>query len=296
MAMTPDEVRAMAHDAGVQIVDLRFVDMPGTWQHFSFPVEDLSDDLFDPDEGIGFDGSSVRGFQQIHESDMALIADPDTARVDPMLGIATLSLICDIVDPISREPYTRDPRYIAKKAEKCLAATGLADRSYWGPEAEFFVFDDVRYDQNSREGYYHIDSAEGVWNTGHNGAPNLGYKLRHKEGYFPTPPADTLQDLRSEITLRLRDVGVPAEVHHHEVGTAGQCEIDIRFAPLLQMADNMMYYKDGGGSGNTAPAHGFWADEGGGCRYRVARASGSGASRRAMASVAPRWSCGVLCE
>jgi glutamine synthetase len=244
MAMSPDDVRKMAGDAGAQIVDVRFVDMPGTWQHFSFPVDDLDDDLFDPNEGIGFDGSSVRGFQQIQDSDMALVADAETARIDPMLDIPTLSLICDVVDPISREPYTRDPRYIAKKAERCLTASGIADVSYWGPEAEFYVFDEVRYDQNSHTGYYHIDSEEGAWNTGtQNGSPNLGYKLRHKEGYFPAPPADTLQDLRSEITLRLRDVGVPAEVHHHEVGTAGQCEIDIRFQTLTQMADNMMYYK-----------------------------------------------------
>ena len=225
----------------VKIVDVKFVDLPGTWQHFSLPVEDLSEDLFD--EGIGFDGSSIRGFQLIHESDMMLVADPDTACVDPMLEIPTLSLICNVVDPITRKRYSRDPRYIAEKAEAHLKSSGLADVSYWGPEAEFYIFDDVRYDQNAHCGYYFINSVEGIWNSGRQENPNLGYKLRHKEGYFPVPPSDTLQDFRSEIILKLEEVGVHAEVHHHEVGTAGQCEIDMRFNSLTKMADNMMYYK-----------------------------------------------------
>ena len=241
MPKTPSDVRKLAQAAGVKIVDLRFVDLPGTWQHFSIPAEDLEDDLFQ--EGIGFDGSSIRGFQQIQESDMLLIPDPDTAYVDPMLSIPTVSIICNVIDPITREPYSRDPRYIAQKAENYLKSTGLADTSYWGPEAEFYIFDDVRYEQTSQSGYYSIDSNEGAWNTGRKESPNQGYKIRYKEGYFPVPPADSLQDLRSEIILKLKDVGVPVEVHHHEVGTAGQGEIDMRYGTLTKMADSLMWYK-----------------------------------------------------
>ncbi len=231
----------LAKKQGVKIVDVKFVDLPGVWQHFSIPVEDLSEELFE--EGIGFDGSSIRGFQQIHESDMMLVADPDTAVVDPVLEIPTLSIICNVVDPITRKRYSRDPRYIAMKAEEHLKSSGVADISYWGPEAEFYIFDDVRYDQTAHSGYYYVDSKEGIWNSGRVESPNLGYKLRHKEGYFPVPPADTIQDLRSEFILKLKEVGVHAEVHHHEVGTAGQCEIDMRFNSLTKMADNVMYYK-----------------------------------------------------
>ena len=235
------EVLRRAKAAEVKIVDLKFVDLPGVWQHFSIPVEDLEDDLFE--EGIGFDGSSIRGFQVIHESDMLLVADPETACVDPMLETPTLSLICNVLDPVTRQRYSRDPRYIAQKAENYLTSTGIADLSYWGPELEFYIFDDVRYDQNAHSGYYFIDSNEGIWNAGREEGPNLGYKLRHKEGYFPVPPSDTLQDLRSNIMLNLKAVGVHAEVHHHEVGTAGQCEIDMRYTTLTKMADNVMYYK-----------------------------------------------------
>ncbi len=241
MAKTPNDVRQLAKEAGVKIVDLRFVDLPGVWQHFSIPAEDLSEDLFE--EGIGFDGSSIRGFQMIHESDMLLIADPDTAYVDPTLEVRTLSLACNVLDPVTRQPYSRDPRYIAQKAEIYLKGTGIADTSYWGPELEFYIFDDVRYDQNAQCGYYFIDSHEGVWNTGRQEGPNLGYKIRHKEGYFPVPPSDTLQDIRSEIILQMKAVGVDVEVHHHEVGTAGQGEIDMRFTTLTKMADSVMYYK-----------------------------------------------------
>jgi glutamine synthetase len=241
MPKTANDVTKLAKDAGVKIVDLRFVDLPGVWQHFSIPAEDLVADLFE--EGIGFDGSSIRGFQMIHESDMLLVADPETAFVDPMLAIPTLSLICNVLDPITRQPYSRDPRYIAQKAELYLKSSGIADVSYWGPELEFYIFDDVRYDQTAQSGYYAIDSMEAVWNTGRHENPNLGYKVRHKEGYFPVPPSDTLQDFRSEIILNMKEVGVPVEVHHHEVGTAGQGEIDMRFASLTKMADNVMYYK-----------------------------------------------------
>jgi glutamine synthetase len=241
MAKSPNDVRKLAQEQGIEIVDLRFIDLPGVWQHFSIPVEDLSDDLFS--DGIGFDGSSIRGYQQIQESDMLLVADPDTACVDPVLRIRTLSMICNVIDPITREPYTRDPRYIAQKAEKYLQSAGIGDVSYWGPEPEFYVFDDVRFEQTANSAYYYVDSNEGVWNTGTDEGPNLGYKLRHKEGYFPVPPSDTLQDFRSEVILKMKQVGVVAEVHHHEVGTAGQCEIDMRFASLTKMADNVMYYK-----------------------------------------------------
>jgi len=241
MPKTPNEVQKMAKETGIKIVDLKFVDLPGVWQHFSIPVEDLNDDLFG--EGIGFDGSSIRGFQMIHESDMLLVADPETACVDPILEVPTLNLICDVVDPVTRQRYSRDPRYVTQKAESYLKNTGIAEVSYWGPELEFYIFDDVRFEQTAHCGYYFVDSGEAVWNTGRQENPNLGYKLRHKEGYFPVPPADTLQDIRSEIVLKLKEVGVPAEVHHHEVGTAGQGEIDMRFTTLTKMADNVMYYK-----------------------------------------------------
>jgi glutamine synthetase len=241
MPRTPDDVKKLAKEAGVKIVDLRFIDLPGMWQHFSIPVEDLEDDLFS--DGIGFDGSSIRGFQQIHESDMLLIADAETAVVDPVLQIPTMNIICDVQDPISRKPYSRDPRHVARKAEAYLKSTGIADTSYWGPEAEFYIFDSVRYDQTAHSGFYFVNSKEGIWNTGREENPNLGYKLRHKEGYFPVPPSDQLQDIRSEIILALKDVGVKVEVHHHEVGTAGQCEIDMRFGSLTRMADNLLNYK-----------------------------------------------------
>jgi glutamine synthetase len=241
MPTTPSEVRKLAETQGVQIVDLRFIDLPGVWQHFSIPVEDLSDDLFG--EGIGFDGSSIRGFQHIEESDMLLVCDAETAVVDPTLQIRTLSMICNVVDPITRQSYTRDPRYVAQKAEKYLQSTGVADLSYWGPELEFYIFDDVRFDQTANSASYFIDSCEGIWNTGRTESPNYGYKLRHKEGYFPVPPADQLQDLRSEIILKMKDVGIKVEVHHHEVGTAGQAEIDMRYTTLTKMADQVMYYK-----------------------------------------------------
>jgi glutamine synthetase len=241
MPRTPEDVRKLAKDAGIKIVDLRFVDLPGMWQHFSIPVQDLDDDLFS--EGIGFDGSSIRGFQQIHESDMILLPDADSAVVDPVLQVPTINIICDVYDPITRKAYSRDPRHVARKAEQYLKSTGIAEHSYWGPEAEFYIFDNVRYDQTAHSGYYYVDSVEGVWNTGREENPNLGYKLRHKEGYFPVPPSDQLQDVRSEILLALLEMGIKVEVHHHEVGTAGQAEIDMRFGPLVKMADNLLNYK-----------------------------------------------------
>lgn len=191
--MSPKDVVKMIKDSGVQIVDLKFNDLPGLWQHFSMPVSELSemDDLTDSIfvQGIGFDGSSIRGFQKIQESDMILIPDPSTAVVDPVCEIPTMSIICDIFDPITKKPYTRDPRYVAKKAEKFVVDSGIADTSYWGPEMEFFIFDDIRFDQTENSGYYFIDSVEGEWNSGRDEKPNLGYKPRYKEGYFPVPPS-----------------------------------------------------------------------------------------------------------
>ncbi|MFA5115471.1 MAG: type I glutamate--ammonia ligase [Candidatus Omnitrophota bacterium] len=234
-------------DKNIKIVDLKFNDLPGLWQHFSIPASELSemDDITRSIwvDGIGFDGSSIRGFQKIQESDMILIPDPATAIVDPVCEVPTLSLICDIYDPLTRKPYTRDPRYIAKKAEKYLKDSGVGDTVYFGPEAEFFLFNDVRFDQTENSGYYFLDSAEGDWNTGRQESPNLGYKIRFKEGYFPVPPHDSLQDVRSKIILKMIESGINVEVHHHEVATAGQCEIDMKFDKLVKMGDNLLLYK-----------------------------------------------------
>lgn len=241
VAASPEGVIEMAKSRGVQIVDLRFTDLFGMWQHFSIPVRELTPSLFE--EGIGFDGSSIRGFQHIHESDMILIGDPSTAVVDPLSRIPTMLLTCDVYDPVTRGRYTRDPRFIAQKAEEYVRRSGIATTVYFGPEAEFFVFDEVRYDQSAHQAFYMVDSSEGIWNSGRDEKPNLGYKVRYKEGYFPCPPMDSLQDLRTAMMLNLKAVGVEPEVHHHEVATAGQGEIDIRFAPLVQMGDNLMKFK-----------------------------------------------------
>lgn len=241
--MSPKDVLDFAKAQNLKVVDVKFVDLPGTWQHFSLPLGELDEDAFS--SGLGFDGSSIRGFQAIHESDMLLMPDPKTAIVDPACAIPTLSLVCNVVDPIKREPYTRDARYVAQKAEAYLKTTGIATTSYFGPEAEFFIFDSVRYDQNQHEGYYYVDSDEGIWNSGrpNNGTMNLANRTRNKEGYFPVAPADTLQDIRSEIVLRMIEAGVPVEMHHHEVATAGQCEIDMRFDSLTAMGDKLLLYK-----------------------------------------------------
>ena len=232
---------------GIKIIDLKFNDLPGMWQHFSLPVSELAE-IDDPVEsiwsdGIGFDGSSIRGFQKIQESDMLLMLDPGTATVDPACATPTLSIICDIYDPLSKKPYTRDPRYIAKKAADYLRQTGIGDTSFWGPELEFFLFNDVRFDQTENSCYAFVDSNEGEWNSGRDEKPNLGYKPRYKEGYFPVPPHDSLQDIRTEITLTMLKTGLPVEVHHHEVATGGQCEIDMKFNTLVTMADHCMMYK-----------------------------------------------------
>jgi len=238
--MNVREALEFAKKNRVQVVDLKFVDLIGTWQHFTIPASELTEDLFK--DGSGLDGSSIRGWKAINNSDMLVVPDPATACLDPFTLVPTLSLIGNVVDPISRETYERDPRYIAQKAEKYLQSTKIGDTSYWGPEAEFFIFDHARYDQTSHSGYYHIDSDEGVWNMGQDGV-NLGGKIRHKEGYFPVPPTDTQQDIRSEMILEMEKVGIAVEKHHHEVATAGQAEIDIRFDSLVRTADKMMMYK-----------------------------------------------------
>ncbi len=236
------DVLKLVQDRGVQIVDFRFADLPGLMQHFSIPAHELTEAGFE--EGYGFDGSSIRGFQEIQESDMILVPDPATAVIDPFTKHPTLVLNCFVEDPVTGEPYTRDPRNLAQKAETFLAGTGIADTSYWGPECEFYVFDSVRFDQNQHSGFYFVDAVEGAWNSGAEEAGrNLGYKPRYKEGYFPVPPMDHYQDLRSEMILAMAAAGIEIEVHHHEVGTAGQAEIDMRYDTLLRMADKVMLYK-----------------------------------------------------
>ena len=239
--MTPKEVLETVKEKDVKMVDLRFMDFPGLWQHFSVPASELEESSFD--DGFGFDGSSIRGWQPINASDMLVVPDATTAKIDPFFAATTLCLICNIVDPVTREPYTRDPRYIAQKAENYLKKTGLGDTAFFGPEAEFFIFDDIRFESARNRAFYEIDSVEGVWNSGREECPNLGYKPRHKEGYFPVPPMDKFQDLRTEMVLVLQELGIDIEAQHHEVATAGQAEIDMRFKPLLQMADQLMWFK-----------------------------------------------------
>lgn len=238
---TPQEVVEFAREEGVQIVDIRFCDLPGLMQHFSVPVSELTEDVFD--DGYGFDGSSIRGFQEIQESDMILKPDPNTAVIDPFREHKTLNINCYVHDPITGESYSRDPRYVARKAEEYLRSTGIADTCYIGPEAEFFVFDDVRFAQTQNYAFYKVDSVEASWNTDRDEQPNLGYKPRYKEGYFPVPPMDQYQDLRSRMMLNLQEIGIDVEVQHHEVGTAGQAEIDIRFDSLARQADKLMLFK-----------------------------------------------------
>ena len=239
--MIPKEVMKMTKDQGVKMVDLKFMDYPGMWQHLTVPISQLEEDSFE--EGFGFDGSSIRGWQAIHASDMLLLPDPATAVMDPFTAAPTLSLICNIVDPITKERYSRDPRNIAQKAEAYLKSTGIADTAFFGPEAEFFIFDDIRYDSQPNCSYYYIDSVEGQWNTGRAEGPNLGYKSRYKEGYFPVPPTDSMNDLRTEMVLVMQQVGIAVEAQHHEVASGGQAEIDMRFNSLTKIADSLMWYK-----------------------------------------------------
>lgn len=239
--MTAKEVLQFVKEKKIEVIDLKFNDFPGTWQHFSIPTHELTEDVFE--EGLGFDGSSIRGWQAIHASDMLVFPDPNTAVIDPFSQRSSLSLICNVVDPITKERYSRDPRNIAQKAESYLKSTGIGDTAFIGPEPEFFIFDGVRFDQNSHEAYYHVESREGIWESGRADIPNLGYKPRHKEGYFPVPPTDALQDIRNEMVAMMELMGLSIERQHHEVATAGQAEIDIRFSPLTSMADQVMIYK-----------------------------------------------------
>lgn len=225
----------------IKFVDFKFMDFIGTWQHFTVPSSMLEEESFE--DGFGFDGSSIRGWQAINESDMLILPDPETCFLDPFHRIPTVSLTSTILDPITKEPYSRDPRSIALKAEAYLKSTGIADTAFFGPEAEFFCFDNVQYDCQSNQAFYMVDSEEGIWNSGADEGPNLGHKPRHKEGYFPCPPTDTLNDFRSEVVMTLLELGVEVEAQHHEVATGGQCEIDLKFSPLVQMADRLMTYK-----------------------------------------------------
>ena len=249
---TPKDVVDLIEREKVEVVDLRFMDFPGLWQHFSVPTGEIDEKSFE--DGLGFDGSSIRGWQAINESDMLVKPVPETAFIDPFLQAKTLVMICNICDPITGEEYTKDPRNIARKAVNYLKSSDVADIAYFGPEAEFFIFDDIRFDQNEHSGYYFIDSTEGRWNTGREENPNLGYKPRYKEGYFPVPPTDSQQDIRSEMMLTLEKMGVPIECQHHEVATGGQSEIDLRFSELVDMADKLLKYKYV--VKNTAKRHG----------------------------------------
>ena len=243
--MTPKEAIDFCRNGGIGIIDLKFTDLPGTLQHVSIPLSEFTEDNIA--EGYGFDGSSIRGFKAIDESDMLLMPDTSTAYVDPFFEIPTLHVICDILDPVTRDQFSRDPRHVAHKAEAYLKESGLADVSYWGPEPEFFVFDSARFDQNINSGYYFIDSDEGFWNTGAeytiSGENNLAYRPRNKEGYFPAPPFDTFQDIRSEMVQKIEHFGIIVEKHHHEVATAGQAEIDVRFDSLTKTADTVALLK-----------------------------------------------------
>ncbi len=238
---TPQEVLTLCRNKGVKAVDFRFMDFPGLWQHFTIPIGKLDLDTFE--DGLGFDGSSIRGWQAINESDMLVVPQPETAFIDPFTELCTLNMICNIQDPLTREDYTRDPRNVARKAVNYMRSTGVADTCFIGPEAEFFVFDDVRFDHRPNAGFYYLDSIEGEWNRGREEGPNLGYKLRYKEGYFPVPPADQMMGLRNEMMQTMIECGLDVECQHHEVGTGGQGEIDLRFQELVHMADCLVAFK-----------------------------------------------------
>ena len=239
--MTPKEFFEFAKKNNAKMVDLKFTDLLGTWQHCSYPVDTWDDATFE--DGLGFDGSSIRGWQDIHMSDMLAIPDPATAVIDPFFAEPTVSVLADIVDPITKADYSRDPRHVARKGAAYLRETGIADTCYIGPEPEFFIFDEVRYEQNQYTGFYRIDSVEGAWNTARFEEPNLGYKPSFKGGYFPVSPTDTYHDLRGEMVAEMQKVGIVVEAHHHEVATAGQAEIDMKFEDLLKMADQFMWFK-----------------------------------------------------
>ena len=238
---SPKEVIDLIKSKQIEFIDFRFMDFPGLQQHFGIPANKMTEDIFE--DGLGFDGSSIRGWQGIHESDMLVMPDPRTATIDPFSSDPTLILYCNILDPITKERYTKDPRNVAEKAENYLLSTGIGDICYMGPEAEFFIFDNIQYDQNAHSGYYFIDSAEGIWNSGNGDTPNLGYKLRHKEGYFPIPPADSMHNLRAEMVKTMIACGLDVEALHHEVATAGQQEIDLKYNSMVFIADQLTLFK-----------------------------------------------------
>ncbi len=236
-----DSVLKYIKDNKIQFVDLKFMDMPGQWQHITFPVTQFNAGSFE--DGFGFDGSSIRGWKAINESDMLIIPDPNTMWLDPFVNAPTVSLTCDVYEPATKEKYSRCPRNIAQKAQTYLQSTGIADTVYFGPEAEFFVFDDVRFDSSQNSSFYFVDSVEGKWNSGRDEGPNLAYKPRYKEGYFPVAPTDSLVDLRNEMVLNLMNAGLDIEAQHHEVASGGQCEIDVRFQSLVLAADQLLMFK-----------------------------------------------------
>lgn len=238
---TPKEVLKMIQDNNIQMIDLKFIDMPGIWQHLTMFKGEIDESSFT--DGVPFDGSSIRGWKAINESDMSMVLDPNTAWIDPFMKEPTLSITCSIKEPRTGEWYDRCPRVIAQKAIDYLNSVGVGDTAYFGPEAEFFIFDDVRFDQTSNAGYYYVDSVEGRWNSGKEEGPNLGYKPNYKGGYFPVSPTDTSQDMRTEMLLTMAKCGVPIEKHHHEVATGGQCELGFRFGKLIEAADWLMIYK-----------------------------------------------------
>jgi glutamine synthetase len=247
-AVQPADVLALAQEHGVRMVDFKFTDLPGTWQHLGLSIHSLDEDAFT--EGLGFDGSSIRGFQEIAESDMVLIPDAATALIDPFHEEKTMSILCNVIDPITRERYSRDPRYVAEKAERYLVETGIADTVYMGPEAEFFIFDHAAFDQRPNTAFYEVESDQAYWNRGRgfgegarNGDANLGYKIRSQQGYFPTAPSDTHSDLRARMVIAMEKMGIHCEFQHHEVGSAGQAEINVRFNTLLKMADHLQLQK-----------------------------------------------------
>lgn len=242
MAQSPQDILNWIKNDNIQVVDLKFIDMPGIWQHLTLYQDQIDESSFT--DGVAFDGSSIRGWKAINESDMAMVPDPNTAWIDPFMEEPTLSMICSIQEPRTGQPYERCPRSIAQKALDYLASTGIGDTAFFGPEAEFFIFEDVRFDQTENSAYYYVDTKEGRWNSGAvEEGGNLGYKPRYKEGYFPVSPTDTLQDMRTEMLLTMAKCGVPIEKHHHEVATGGQCELGIKFAPIIESGDNLMIYK-----------------------------------------------------
>lgn len=239
--MTPKDVIEMIKENNVKVVDIRYTDFIGTWQHFSVPIGEFGESAFE--DGFGFDGSSMRGWQNIDNSDMIVIPEPGTAKIDPFFKVPTLAIIGNVHNPITQEAYSRDPRGIARKVEQYLKRTGIGDTIYVGPEPEFFIFNNIRYASEPNASFFEIDSPEAHWNTGAGDTQNLGYKIRPKQGYFPLPPNDKYQDMRTEMMLTLEDLGIAMECQHHEVASAGQSEIDIRFDSLLNMGDTFAWFK-----------------------------------------------------